>query len=353
MKKIKFNLQINGKTCFNIEQLRDNFNINDVVELFDKGVLKRWLSIHNLKELEDKVSSIDINTSLDNKVRELTLIFFEDTNKAEEIIKKYFEELELKKQQETEKANQYNLRNYYEQYIKDYDKAIELAPNTASLYSERGDAKKELEQYEEAIRDYDKAIELNRYNEAFYFDRGFCKSILGKKEEAMKDYNKVIKLNPYNEDFYIYRGNVNEMLGNLEEAIKDYQKAMELIELNTNRHIHDKERYLKLDVGRYKDYDKLLELYNKDTYNYCFRGIIKYKLEKYEEAIKNYDKAIELNPNNAYNYYFRGNAEYELKMYEKSIKDYDKAIKLGISLFDIYTSMDNAKSQLKNIKKLL
>ena len=104
MKKIKFNLQINGKTCFNIEQLRDNFNINDVVELFDKGVLKRWLSIHNLKELEDKVSSIDINTSLDNKVRELTLIFFKDTNKAEEIIKKYFEELELKKQQEVRQA---------------------------------------------------------------------------------------------------------------------------------------------------------------------------------------------------------------------------------------------------------
>ena len=121
MKKIKFNLQINGKTCFNIEQLRDNFNINDVVELFDKGVLKRWLSIHNLKELEDKVSSIDINTSLDNKVRELTLIFFEDTNKAEEIIKKYFEELELKKQQETEEANQYNLRNYYEEAKKLYN----------------------------------------------------------------------------------------------------------------------------------------------------------------------------------------------------------------------------------------
>ena len=138
MKKIKFNLQINGKTCFNIEQLRDKFNINDVVELFDKGVLKRWLSIHNLKELEDKVSSIDINTSLDNKVRELTLIFFEDTNK-EEIIKKYFEELELKKQEET---NKNNFNNYYEEAKK--------------LYNEK--------RYEESIEYYNKAIELEPNN---------------------------------------------------------------------------------------------------------------------------------------------------------------------------------------------
>ena len=45
--------------------------------------------------------------------------------------------------------------------IADLDKAIELDPNYALAYTNRGLAKAHLKQYSEAIADYDKAIELD------------------------------------------------------------------------------------------------------------------------------------------------------------------------------------------------
>ena len=48
-----------------------------------------------------------------------------------------------------------------EKKIEDYNRAIELNPNNASYYYNRGVNYGELEKHQEAIKDYDKAIELN------------------------------------------------------------------------------------------------------------------------------------------------------------------------------------------------
>ena len=45
--------------------------------------------------------------------------------------------------------------------IADYDTAIQLNPNDAKAYNNRGDSKDELGDHFAAIRDYDTAIRLN------------------------------------------------------------------------------------------------------------------------------------------------------------------------------------------------
>jgi len=52
--------------------------------------------------------------------------------------------------------------------IKIYDKAIELNPNFAEAYYNRGNAYSDLKQYERAIEDYNKAIELNPEDKGTY-----------------------------------------------------------------------------------------------------------------------------------------------------------------------------------------
>ena len=52
-------------------------------------------------------------------------------------------------------------RGDYTGAIADYDKAIELDPNYATVYHNRGLAKAEIKQYTEAIADYNKALELD------------------------------------------------------------------------------------------------------------------------------------------------------------------------------------------------
>ncbi|MEI0592785.1 tetratricopeptide repeat protein, partial [Brachyspira pilosicoli] len=61
------------------------------------------------------------------------------------------------------------------------DKAIELEPNTAYLYNDRGWVKKNAGLYKEALKDYKKALELDPDNE-------YAKSNIAnlKKEHGLK-----------------------------------------------------------------------------------------------------------------------------------------------------------------------
>lgn len=47
MKPIKFNLQVDGKIIRSIDELKSNFNIDDVYDLFNKRILQKWLRLQN------------------------------------------------------------------------------------------------------------------------------------------------------------------------------------------------------------------------------------------------------------------------------------------------------------------
>ena len=49
----------------------------------------------------------------------------------------------------------------YEGEIQDYNKAIELNPNNAKAYYNRGASFEKVEKIDEAVQNYQKAIELN------------------------------------------------------------------------------------------------------------------------------------------------------------------------------------------------
>ena len=62
--------------------------------------------------------------------------------------------------------------------IADYNKAIELKPNPATSYYNRGRSKYYLKDYYGAIEDYNKAIELNPNAADAYNNRGMAKKQL-------------------------------------------------------------------------------------------------------------------------------------------------------------------------------
>ena len=107
-------------------------------------------------------------------------------------------------------------------------KAIELKPDYADAYNNRGIAKKAKGDLDGAIADYTKAIELKPDDADAYINRGDAKKAKGDLDGAIADYTKAIELKPDDAEAYVNRGDAKKAKGDLDGAIADYTKAIEL-----------------------------------------------------------------------------------------------------------------------------
>ena len=142
-------------------------------------------------------------------------------------------------------------------------KAIEINPDFAVAYYNRGNIKDKLQDYVGELNDYNQAIKLKPNFEYALFNRANIKVKLGDYEGAISDFSKVIELNPNENEAYINRGNIKARIGDVSGALADYNKA---ISLNQD--------------------------YPEAYYN---RGILKSKMGDHVGAILDFDKSINLN----------------------------------------------------------
>ena len=68
-----------------------------------------------------------------------------------------------------------------------FTKAIEINPNYAEAYHERGLAYDAIGEYDRAISDYNKAIEINPKYEKAYNHRRLAKSAKGRNDRAISE----------------------------------------------------------------------------------------------------------------------------------------------------------------------
>ena len=275
-----------------------------------------WLKAKITANPQDVIKSIDSLRKDREKVKELE----ELRKKSEDLLKeneRLTKELKTAKgdaKQEIAQAYKQNIDNLnaaewfekgykldesgnYTDAVKAYSKAIELEPQAAHAYYNRGVVYRKLGNTQQAINDYNKAIELNPQDAEAYVNRGVAYAKLGNTQQEIKDYNKAIELNPQLPEAYNNRGAAYDKLGNYQQEIKDYNKA---IELNPQYAI----------------------AYNN-------RGLSYDKLGNYQQAIKDFNKAIELNPQYAEAYSNRGVAYNNLGNTQQAIEDVKIAARLG------------------------
>ena len=112
--------------------------------------------------------------------------------------------------------------------IADFNKAIDLAPTYVSAYHNRANAYLDSEQYTKAISDYTRAIELDPQFAKAYFGRGYAHLALGHYDEAISDYTQAIRLNPSYARAYYTRAIGYAQLGERSEAVQDMLQAIAL-----------------------------------------------------------------------------------------------------------------------------
>ena len=108
------------------------------------------------------------------------------------------------------------------------NKAVAKDPKFANVYSNRGNAYRDLKQYPKALNDYNKAISLDPSHVKAYNNRGNIYYEQKKYQQALKDYNQCIRLNPNYTFAYINRGLVFYQLKNKSRACKDFKKSCQL-----------------------------------------------------------------------------------------------------------------------------
>ena len=110
--------------------------------------------------------------------------------------------------------------------LSEYSKAIELVPQEADYFRNRGDTYRLMGKYEEALQDLNRAVELDPGSPYAYNARGHYYGYAKKQyTEAISEYSKAIELNPQEAVFYSNRGDIYRLMGRYDEALQDLNRG--------------------------------------------------------------------------------------------------------------------------------
>ena len=109
--------------------------------------------------------------------------------------------------------------------IDDLNRAIELDPNLATAYLNRGAAYNSLGQYERAIDDLARAIKLDPRNAGAHTNIGLAYFMVNQYDHSIESLSEAVRLAPRNAIVLLNRGNVYARLGFRDQAVQDYAAA--------------------------------------------------------------------------------------------------------------------------------
>ncbi|MDR3577965.1 MAG: tetratricopeptide repeat protein [Anaerolineaceae bacterium] len=228
--------------------------------------------------------------------------------------------------------------NNYDGAIADETKIIELLPENAEHYFNRGLNYSHIGQHEEAIADITHAIELEPLNPLYYIGRGLSYLETRRYKESIADFTHVIELEPGNALCYFYRGLSYDKTGEHQEAIADKTRAIELDPKNAEYYHSRGVSYFyskRLDdaidnMSQAIIFDPNNAFYYKERgFNYNLAG-------RYAEAIVDLTQAIDIEPGNAQYYHLRGSSYFAAGRYDEAIADVTRAIELEPNNAELY-----------------
>ncbi|MDU4651886.1 hypothetical protein [Sneathia sanguinegens] len=118
-KSIKFNLHCNDTSIRTLQDLRENFNVEDVLEQYENGMLLKWLEVRGYKLELEEIKKIEDKNEIDIIKKIIKILNIEENeNKINENL--YFLKYKKEKQSEIKELNK--IENNYCKIIKNYFK---------------------------------------------------------------------------------------------------------------------------------------------------------------------------------------------------------------------------------------
>ena len=278
---------------------------------------------------------------------------------------------------------------FIEDYIADYDKAMELfqaklrqsilqygdtSADVAYSYANIGNIYVDINKYDKALECYYKSIAIKKqlFGENHmdvtvgYFDVALVFSRVNKYEQSLDYYTKAlnIRIALYGENdnsvanCYLNMAGIYYAQGDFVKALDYYNEGLRIKELTSDNKVSFATTYNNLGVlySRLGDKNKSIEYLEKALYidtivlgenhpntakTYNNIGILYRQQKSYAKALYYYELSLEINKNIfgennstiAINYYNIGFVYDELEEYDKAIEMYNKALEIFLTIY--------------------
>jgi serine/threonine protein kinase/Tfp pilus assembly protein PilF len=189
----------------------------------------------------------------------------------------------------------------YQAAFRAYGQAIDLDPQNADVWINRGIVYSDLGQPEPAIKDYSEAIKLDPKNPFAHNNIGVALGRQGKIKEAFPYFQKACDLDPKSALFNRNLGFTLQDMGKLDAALRSFHRTLALDPRDMKAR-----RGVISSLARQREWAKAADEYRKaiafDPKHAGLHNELAWALlqqERWDEAFAEYDKAIELSPKDA------------------------------------------------------
>ncbi len=232
-----------------------------------------------------------------------------------------------------EQGNTHFGEGRYEEAIAAYDRALDLQPDDATVWHNRGSALFQLQRYQETVESCDRAVQLRPDYARAWTHRGLALMQLQQFESALDSFDRAVDAQPHHADIWNYRAQALIALQSYPEAIAAYDRATQAKPdygaawNNMGFALACLERYEEAIAA----YDAAIKIDSNYAKAWMNRGLALVKLERYPEAIEAYDRAVQIEPNRADIWYSRACCHASQGQVDRAIESLQRAIALNSS----------------------
>jgi tetratricopeptide (TPR) repeat protein len=215
----------------------------------------------------------------------------------------------------------------------------------------KGNSLLKLKRYEEALETFEKASEINPENAGLWTNLGFALTKLERFRDALEAFEKSISLNPVQKNAWEGKDAVLIRIRLCEEKLRKSEEALETNPEDPNTLFEKGKLHLRLGEQEkaMQAFKKALEAKPENAEAWQFRGKILFKAGSEKEALHAFEKATRLKPDYAEAWYEKGNVFLKLG----NLRGAENAFKIAASLWDgkrIKTKAESAREKVKSLE---